>query len=423
MNDLRVNITGNQTGFQQVLASVKQQTTQFANQWSAVGLIKTGLLGLGSALGVGALVSGIQNFINKASEIKNIAEELDMATEATQKWIKAAALADVPWTILQNTLTKIIQLRREALTDPATKSKFDLLGIPRDAVRGGMGNSEFAKMVIEAGRQNDTTRQLLTDIVGIRGAKSMQAAKYFDEAVPEFDDKALEGAQRARKGEEKLKSRWWGWVGRQAAGLERDFEVFDKVREERAERLHKNGKPGEKPKEFAGVFAPPFSGNLIEGAKGPDIAAQKEAEALTKIQDRVDASDERLRDSERHNMTIGERRKSIEQEILTIKTKIAAVSKRTMPGFDQATPEQRAQWAAQQHEEINNLKGKMAGYTDDLRIKPPGYSTDAMTKVGLYTASTINFNPALSLQQQIANAVVATAYNTAVIASKESPHT
>jgi hypothetical protein len=119
-------------------------------------------------------------------------------------------------------------------------------------------------------------------------------------------------------------------------------------------------------------------------------------------------------DSQRGLMTIGQRRASIMQEMTGLQSQIAERTKNaTGEGFltdaqkdDLAGVTGKARTFA-----VNALREKYKDQTDemqlrynkdksDLREKPLDYSVDSMSKVGLYSASNVAFNPLLNVQQK-----------------------
>src|SRR5674476_1665943 len=92
---LQVDIEGNASGFRQVLNSVKAQAGQFSKEvgsglsssWGGIGKGMVG--GIIGALSFDAIKGSFESFLNRASGLRELSEQLEMGTDETQKWQKA----------------------------------------------------------------------------------------------------------------------------------------------------------------------------------------------------------------------------------------------------------------------------------------------------------------------------------------------
>src|ERR1041385_2658741 len=103
MSDLRVNITGNQSGFQATLQQATQSAKNFSNNlnrevgksWVDAFSFKNLARGAAGFFGFEAIKNSLESLIQKGSELRQIAEQFDISTDSVQRWEKATGKAGV----------------------------------------------------------------------------------------------------------------------------------------------------------------------------------------------------------------------------------------------------------------------------------------------------------------------------------------
>src|SRR6185437_8922867 len=132
-NRLEVKVDGNATGFKHTMDTVRTQAKgameEISHSWG-----KGVLGGILGAFSFEAVKGVVESFISSAKEIKDISEQLDMSTDATQKWAKAADDVGQSLQAVYSVLSAIQSKRQEALRDPKAADLFSAMGIDRNAV-------------------------------------------------------------------------------------------------------------------------------------------------------------------------------------------------------------------------------------------------------------------------------------------------
>jgi hypothetical protein len=442
---LRVDLTGNGTGFSQMLASAKTQAKAFGNSvtqevsssWGNIG--KSFAAGIAGMFTVQALKSGVDWFINTGKEIKQTAEQVDMSTDSWQKWSQAVRDANLETSGFMRVVESLHQKRTDALTDPKARGELSRLGFSDSEIAGNMDMSEFTRRALENANGGDLQRKYLSDIIGNRGLKFATALPKLDNAQILFGKTDLGDAARLDSDIIKLKGAggkltvgiidtasslvkavtdsghrvenlqrgarglWWmlknaipgkGWLWGKSTWLSDDVNGTNSGPQQAGA-----GNPQTPPGPFVGPMQPTID------PMDAKLAQQREEQALHE-QERQ----QRIMDSQRSLMTIGDRRASILGELPGLQNQIAG-RKAKMSGEDFLADAQK--------DELNGITGKAREYavnalrqkyqndTDDMQLrfnkergdlkeKNLNFSADSMAKVGLYGASSVAFNPLVS---------------------------
>jgi hypothetical protein len=428
MGELRVKVTGNSTGFQQTLNGLKAQAKAFSHGVSEeVGTsFSRGLTGAFAGMFTfEALKGALEGFISRASGIKDVSEQLDMAADATQRWDKAADKLNLTFGGMQQVLTSIQSKRTEALKDPKAADIFEMMGIKRSDVLNA-DQSDFAKMVLEVGLKSDENRRLLEQVIGKRGLKYAPAAQYLNEVTPDFNSDALEIASKAEHAEKEVSSKLGKVMGYLAIGVRDVLNTGTTL----SDALWGNVGDGKKAKLVTlDSGASGAIGNIATAAK-PDKDPLTAALALEQkdFDLQKQEAEMQLNSAKRRNMTIGDRRDAIKQELATVQKQIAereaALTNGTFLTADEKellTPSEQLKRKRDYELKTIGLKGKAEGLISDLKEKPLNFSADNLAKVGLYSASSIAFNPVLGIQQQQLNVLHRIAHNTGIHSDPHSP--
>lgn len=395
-------MTGNRSGFQAMLQQARAEAKKFAgdlgketasswkNFFSAGNLAK----GVAGFLGFEAIKNSIESLIEKGKEIRELSEQFDISTDAVQKWEKATGKAGVTFNLFARALEAIRQKRQAAGQDFKNLEPFQRLGISRETV---LGNSPDDQILMQILRSKD--RAAINDLIP-RGARLKGALPFLNTQSPTLSEDDVKQLSEVEHSITDLKSRFQRWnaqsgLGRLAINLSRGNSFWKSL----ARSVLK----------FSGDI-PPDSiggrGQAGEGMIGPGIfkalraaredeedrrinTAEAEAKAAKEAKEYADKRTEaehRLVESERENMSIADRRRSIEEEIFDVKKRI-----KDLDIYGPLTKEEEM--------EKLHLQARQAGLIHELKQKPMNFSADSLAKVGLYSASSLSFNPVLGIQQ------------------------
>lgn len=427
---LRVDLTGNGTGFQQVLNSAKAQAKAFSSSveqqvsssWGGIG--RSFAAGIAGAFSVQGVKSGLEWFINTGKQIKDQAEQVDMSADSWQRWAKAVGDADLSVDGLIRVLETLRQKRTDALTDPKARGELSRLGFSDAEITGGMDMGEFTSRALANANGGDLQRKYLADIVGNRGLKYSTALGNLPGAKADFSPEDLKDADEAAKAIKHGQS-ILGRAGTQVVDFARfAYHLFTWSQKDwnldamkRGRTLGKYADPELLKLQMQTAAAAAKTGvsnsaTVAESVKDPmdsKLAAQRDELALHEQQ-----RNQRILDSQRSLMTIGNRRASILGEMPGLQAQFAAHTAK-MKGEDFLTDAQRDELSGVTGKSrtfaVNALRAKFQDDTDDLAIrlnkdrgdlreKPLSFNGDTMSKVGLYSASSVAFNPVLQATQK-----------------------
>ncbi|MEI8289582.1 MAG: hypothetical protein WCH99_08910 [Verrucomicrobiota bacterium] len=459
---LRVDLTGNSTGFQQMLNTAKTQAKAFANSvthevgssWGGIGKQLAGAFA--GMISYQGMKSGLDWFIETGKEIKETAEQVDMSTDSWQKWTSAVSKAGLSVGGFQRVLESLRAKRTEALSDPKARGELSRLGFSDEDITGNMDMSEFTKRALSNAGKGDQQRRYLADIIGNRGLKYATATQYYDSSEPLFDKRDLDeshelamlqkkigkisgkatvGLMKFFTGDEAYQAKvgafWKGTMAKYLGGYSNhdvaeyaqenfrahggEYEPVKPLRTPDQAREDKAQKAAEDQAAASNATAALRAANARKVEKDPmdaKLAQQREQLALHQ-QERQ----QRLMDSERGLMTIGDRRASILNELPKLKDQIADRNA-NMVGEKFLTQAQLAELKGvtgkareysvnalrvKYQDETDTLQMRLNRQTAELKEKPLNFSVDSMAKTGLYSASNVAFNPLLGVQQKQLN--------------------
>ena len=380
---LHVDVGGSASGFQQVIRSVKRNMEELGKSWSVPSLVKGAIGGIAGALSFEAVKASFEGFLNRAAELKEISEQLEMSAEQTQKWQIAADKLGLSLGGIQNVMQIIQAKRLEAAKDKSAAGMFTDLGISRSAVLDteGVDASSFAKRVMNAASKNP---RAWTELVGRRFAKYSKVAGGFDSASAPMDDEALEIAHKAEQSKKSvMRVIDKGW----STGLVNvlDFSLSGLARKAAAAFLTPFGLSS-----FAFLRSHSGAAASGSGAAGSESPAApggqsmpydplSEAEATKHAKSMLEL-EERLEEARRRNMTHGERRNSLLKEEKDLQEKISYLT--MLKEGHEASYEQE--------QELTKDQIKLEQLKTELRDKPPELSADALAKAGLFSGSALN---------------------------------
>jgi hypothetical protein len=426
---LRVDLGGNASGFEQMLNTARTQAKAFSNSverdvtssWTGLGKsFAIGIAGLFTAQGV---KSTFEWFVNTGKEIKEQAEQVNMSTDAWQKWKDSVDTANVSTGVFMRTIQTLQEKFTSALTDPKARGELSRLGFSDKDVTEGFDDSKL-KRALENSKGSDLQRSYLKDVIGTRGLMTAPAILgKLPDAKSLFSKDDLKEAEDAAK-----KIRELGRLGDELKIKAVEIATSDSPSASYTARLFEfvMGKLGIRPNKKKGaVLKAAPSETADETANGEPahespaipqvdpmdakLAQQKEELALHE-QERQ----QKLLDSQRSLMTIGDRRASIMGEMPKLQKQVAERNAK-MKGEDFLTEAQKNELAGitgkARDYSVNALRVKYQDETDtmqlrynrdkgDLKEKSLAFGADSMSKVGLYSASAVAFNPVLGVAQK-----------------------
>jgi hypothetical protein len=454
---LRVNMTGNATGFTQMLRTAKTQALAFSNSISSevsgswMNLGKSFASGIAGYLSASGVKSALQWFVDTGKNIKDAAEQVDMSAESWQKWADAADRAGLSGDGLDRVIESLRQKRTDALTDPKARGELNRLGFSDGDITGNMDMGDFLKRALANANQGDLQRSYLANIIGNRGLKYATALSQLPNAEALFSDQDLKDADQADKAQKAISKA----VGKLVIGA-----VEDAAKTIEDEPKHPlgltwswrkmlfgglggllwNPNPGSTATFQGGGGT--FRGHGAGGGWGPtggaggvttgtpaiDPMDAKLAEQRDQMAIQDQERKQRVLDSQRELMTIGDRRKSIQDEMKGLQQQLVArqAALKTTEGFltdaqknDLAGVTGKARAFA-----VNELREKYQDQTDDIQMRinrdrgelrhpPLSFQADSMAKVGLYSASALQFSPLLGIGQKTNQLLAQVVRNTA----------
>ena len=434
---LRVDLSGDSSGFGKMLAEARYQTKQFSNSierethesWSNIGRnFGAAFAGMFTLEGI---KSGVEWFVESGKQIKETAEQVDMSTDSWQKWSQAVEDAGLSTEGLSRAIETLRQKRTDALTDPKARGELTRLGFSDADITGSMGMSEFLERALGNANKGDLQRSYLSNVIGERGLKYASAlgklpgenAAFSNEDIKEADESAGVFKKLSRVVSEAGLAIFKTFSSGEAAvalkNLFMPWKSGAKVRDELAKAdaqaeadwnyqpvtAVRDGSPigpnnsAQKDKQN-GVTSKAGGQSAIDPMDAK-LAAQQEEMALHDQEEK-----QRMLDSERGLMTIGQRRSSIMEEMTGLQGQINSRNSK-MKGEGFLTDAQKDELAGVTGKArtfaVNALREKFKGETDDmqlrynkdkgdLREKPLDQKVTADAKLGIYHASDAHVN-------------------------------
>jgi hypothetical protein len=453
-NRLEVKVDGNTSGFKHAMDTVRTQAKATASEitHSWTGAFTGGILGAMSFVGVKSMVD---SFISNAKGIKDMAEQLDMSAEATQKWAKAADDVGQSMQGVYSVISAIQSKRQEALRDPGAADYFSALDINRQEVLND-DVSTLVKRVLQAGGESDEKRKVVEQIVGRRGLRMIPAASKVDQETPDFGPDAMKAADEADKAGKRASYAIGRMVGNVFAWI---FSSVDdstqKANEDEKQILagkqkggllwrflHRNDKSATGAMGDGKASAPLTPGSpewqaakqkqFMDQYNSPSAASQGSDDPLIGIKNQQDKDFElrkeeaqlSLHEAERRNMTIAARKKSIKQDLDLMNKEISEREKAQKEGriYGMTIEQQKDLFKTDIKNKLQadqlaliDLHGKAAGLTGELRnSKGFNFSADSLARVGLYSSSTVQINPILELTKRQISILQRIEHNTGI---------
>jgi hypothetical protein len=400
MNDLRVNITGNRSGFQQVLDESRTHAKKFADElgkevgdsWGGIGKsIVGGIAGFLS-------VEGIKEFIGSGMEaartIKETAEQFDLSTDSVQKWEQALDKAGVAQATFYRSLETLRSKREEARQDPSKREDFRALGLTDQALDASVSDEDLLKRVLTSGK----SRALIDKVLGSRGARLGAALPLVRNEAPAMDTGTIEGSAEAGKA---AKSFWHQSLAFSAGvgsalwkSMAHPIETLGNMMADNANA----GRTQEAQNLFKDHQAAKQAAQDKKDADEEMARAERHRQLLAGEEKKEHDEDaaQRLEEARRGNMTIGQRRDSLHAELNEVATRILKERRLLENGGltaeekDKLTPDEQKKLIEQRQIRFENDQSRREKIYGDLREKPFDIPADSLAKVGLFTSAALN---------------------------------
>lgn len=394
---LRVDAELNTTGFQQTLNGMKQSAQRLGGElgksWSVGTLFKGGLAGITGALSFEGIKASLESFINRAKEIKEVSEQLEIGTDETQKWEKAFGRLGGSAGAMINVLGAMKQKAAEAVNDPKTAELFSRLGVSRESVLNayhGKNISEFLEQSMAGGRGTPDQRLAYRELFGARAGRFAGAGELFGGMHANMSPEAIRQAERVERAEKQFKgfftSVWSGLLtGKNARGEALFQNRFDKEAAKNAPNAADEAR-----------FRSAREQNLARWAKAKGKTEPTEPDPLEAIlaakeeerQDTANRDRDRIESARRQNMTSYEKKRSIEAQLKRLGEEREEIDMRQAPS--NLTAEETKDWRTKNEHKAAELTATMEGLKGDLMEKPMQVTANNLAKSGLFTGSALN---------------------------------
>ena len=442
----------------QVNAFSKTVTHQVGSSWGGIG--KGMAAGLAGMFTVDAVKNFVGSTIDAGERIKQLSEQMNMNADDIQKWDKAMNKAGMSIENLIPQVAKLQELKEAAKKGTAegvsAREQLNALGISNDAILTpeGFSGQQIADIFGNANKGAEQ-RSKLSEVIGTRGLKVAAGAKNFAGATPDWDAHDREAMEEAKNAERAAKR----FETKTTVGVWKMLTDWDFAKTSLKERGKQIGwaftgmdygpfseggmfNRGENTKEAAlplpanlqaekGLAPLTRKAHAIQRKREAEAARKKQADAEAKEKAEADASmsayvktqeqekakqvqsaEFGLHQAQGRNLTIGDRRDLIAGDLGKITQEISARAAAQKAGklyglsdAENAAEKKRSpsEYAGKLHQQKLALIGeqtKAESMRGELKDKPLSFNADSMSKVGLYSASAVAFNPLLGIARK-----------------------
>lgn len=442
---LRVDMTGSSTGFTRMLDQARADVRSFADglgedvRYSFTRAVKGALTGFIGAEVLEKIAGTFSWFVQTGTQIKDISDQLQMSTGEWQKWSDAVQQAGLQTEGFVRVIESLKQKRTEALTDPKARAELTQLGFTDAEISGPMSTSDFAQKALQNANANPYASKAFDSIAGVEGVRYMRALGYLPSAEANMSQRDIANAERLQSWEHTLKSRALEPVEIGAVGLFTDPAMQNAVGLTAWRLLQGavgrgwlwnrgaswkdgilntvNGLPENYHPAVALRGDQPIPKFPFVGPHNPKddplyaVLQNQNQQFALRDQER----NQRIMDSDRALMTIGDRFASIRKEMGPLSQQIQQreAAMKTPEGF--LTQAQKDSLMGitgfARTIQVNEMRQKYLDETAELKMRlnkdkldtrqaPLSFHADNLAKVGLYSASALKFNPVLGIAKE-----------------------
>ena len=380
--DLRVNMTGKKTSFDQMLQSAEQQVKGFSSRVSSSFLNAPGgiLGGIIGGFSFESIKGFVQSIFETAKGIRESAEQFDMTTDSVQRWEKALMKAGVTNQQFYRSMDTLRAKMQEAREDPTKRGDFRRVGLGVEDLASGNEESVL-RQILSSG----ASRPEINALLGRGGAKLGAAMPYMSGSNPVYSETDLENVHKL----ETSSGKFWagmkgvatktvlGWVAFAKAGFDLRQVMINAATDGIAASQAQQKRTAQAKKDAEDEKA--YNDNILARKRAVETSAQAVKAREYDIQ---------LAEAQRHGMTPGQARADRASEIRAIN--------KAIQNFDSPND----LWTADDTLRLNKLKTRRAQLMNEQRQAPPSFTADHLARVGLFSSASLQFNPALGIQQQ-----------------------
>lgn len=437
---LRVDMTGNMTGFTHMLNSARTQAKAFSNSVSTeisqsfIQGFKGAVTGMLTFQGISSAVSGV---IGQVNTLRNQMDQIGTGdVEGIQKWGLAFERAGGS----VETMTRILgqfQEKREAamghdIAAVSARQQLESMGFSAAEINPASGLDPLAFMhrAFNFANANAGNSAFFSSMFGPRTTRFAAASNYFGEQQAPIDKKTYDELNNSEAGLDKftkalertaaklllvpladtltdlpkhpLGFKKWSWRDMfwGGAGKVSDW-LFQPDRFPALPippgAIHPKGQlPSGAGQQYAEPAGPPAPGdsdaqNLMDEWKQEGDAA---LESLHRIQDA--------------HISIGDRLKDIDQDLATAHQNTAKIQGKlnsptlglSATAFSQMSDIEKQKLRHDLTMQLMGSQSREAELKNEKYQAPLSFQGDSLARVGLYTASALQFNPVLGIQQK-----------------------
>ena len=456
---LRVNMTGNATGFTQMLRTARTEVTAFSNAISSEintsfsGAFKGAITGMLTFQGVAAVLRGV---IGQITTLRNLSDQIGTNDiEGIQKWQQAFERVGGS----AETMTRILgelQDKREAamgsdIGSLKQREQLEAMGFTAGEINpnGGLDPLQFMQRAFNFSNASAENAAFFQSIFGPRSARFAGAGKYESEQAAPIDDETYQNLLKVAQATEHFEQSLAALTGKGLsvatwsvgadklqtsmasaekasnslqqsinrirekvlAGTATEFDKHWLTQAMEATMSVSNGKfdrwfhssfydhavkSGQPGKQYGSAIGPQ------EPVVDPDVQAQKDA-----WKEEEDAAIQSLHRIQEEHMTIGDRLRQINLDLAQAHQNTLAIQGKlnsptlglSKTAFDNMTPIERDELRHKLTMQELSSQSNEAGLRNQTYQPPLAFNGTAMDKVGLYSASALTFNPLLGLNK------------------------
>lgn len=392
--ELRVNATGNQTGFQQMLGQMRANTRAFAQSvesdvgksWSGLG--KSFAAGFAGMFAFESVKNIFADIVNTAKDLKDTSDMFDLSTDSIQRWDWALSKAGISQMTFFRSLETLRAKRAEARQDEKKMAAFSDIGLGAEARGAELSDEQLLIRIL----QSKGSRFQKNELLGRRGATLGAALGelntspiYSEDEIQEIDKQANEARTKWRL--------FKGALNKSIIVLgklftEEGWSILMNSAEENSQ-MWRDKALDKQQRDKAAAEEDKTAAESVAERERKEKADKEQAKADEQFNEKREALEKRLLETQRQSMTSPERRKSLEKDLAEIVAERTGLEAQdTLSNADQLR--------------LLELKTQEAGLRQDLNpVKArPQVETDSLSRVGGFSASTLLFSPTLNLQQQ-----------------------
>ena len=376
---LNLTISGNASGFSQVVRQVKKEAEELQHSFTMPNMTRGIVGGIAGSFAFEGVKSFFEGLMEKGKDVQELSEQFDVSTTAVQQWQRALAKAGLGTMVFTRALDALRNKRQEALEDDKKMSFFSKLGLREDA-ESGMSAPDLLKKVLSR-----ASRTELRQLLGPRAEKLRAAMGYMKESSNDLSESEVESVHDVALASEQhpikraLQKQVTGTMRIMANALYNMLHGKDSSMIGSAIDLAGMDARADARREEEANKTREESEELARKSKDQRDAAYHAKEA-ERIQELHETSGKSLEEARRRNMSPGERQASLLTELREVRSKITDEKLLRAMGVPVNSDSEK---------ELLKLQAREEQLKTELRQKPGEFGADSLTKAGLITAPSL----------------------------------